>query len=433
VSGSGPLNICMVTTFYPPYHRGGDGVFVYRLSEALSERGHRVDVVHSVDAYRLQRPAEPALTFSHHPRITRYPLESPRPLLSALAAHQLGRPGFYASRLMRLFEERRYDVIHYHNVSLLGGPAVLRLGQAIKLYTTHEYWLICPTHVLFAFNRKACTRRRCLACTLSYGRPPQGWRYSGALARSLAHVDALLVPSQFAIEQHSAIGVDRPMIHLPHFVGEVAPARAPGGPPAEPFFLYAGRLEKLKGVQDLIELFRDYRAARLLIAGDGTYRRHLQDQSRGLDHVRFLGPLHPSALIELYRSALAVLVPSLCYETFGLTAAEALAQGTPAIVRRIGALPEIVDSSGAGFTFESLRQCREALERIRLDPGLRASLGERGRAAAERWWSAEAHLKRYLQIIEDRLARGSSGRQGALGALGSLGEPAAKTDSVRGY
>ena len=33
-----PLRFCLVTTFYPPFHFGGDGVFVYRLAQALAER-----------------------------------------------------------------------------------------------------------------------------------------------------------------------------------------------------------------------------------------------------------------------------------------------------------------------------------------------------------------------------------------------------------
>ncbi|NJN37380.1 MAG: glycosyltransferase family 4 protein [Nitrospiraceae bacterium] len=54
----------MVTTFYPPHHFGGDAVFVHRLSHALADRGHEVEVCNDprdargrifVDPRRLER------------------------------------------------------------------------------------------------------------------------------------------------------------------------------------------------------------------------------------------------------------------------------------------------------------------------------------------------------------------------------------------
>src|SRR5262245_28218261 len=165
------LKICMVTTFYPPYHFGGDGVFVYRLAHALADRGHQVDVIHSRDAYHLRHPGQPEVNFADHPGVTRHELRTIAPRLASLAAHQLGAPTLYASRLRQIMGSRRYDVIHFHNVSLLGGPGVLRMGEGLKLYTAHDYWLVCPTHVLFAFDREACTTRRCLSCTLHAKRP----------------------------------------------------------------------------------------------------------------------------------------------------------------------------------------------------------------------------------------------------------------------
>ena len=42
---------CFLTTFYPPYNFGGDGVAVQRLARALVRRGHHVTVVHDVDAF----------------------------------------------------------------------------------------------------------------------------------------------------------------------------------------------------------------------------------------------------------------------------------------------------------------------------------------------------------------------------------------------
>lgn len=391
----------MLTTFYPPYHFGGDGLFVYRLAEALAERGHSVDVIHSVDGYRLQHPKGPERAFSHHPNVRRHELKTTTPKLSALAAHQLGNPAVYARKLRQLLTQD-YDVIHYHNISLIGGPGLLRLGRALKLYTAHEYWLVCPTHVLFRFKEEACVKKKCLRCQLVYRRPPQFWRYTGLVQRCLREIDCLLAPSHFAQEKLRADGVRCPMTVLPHFVPLPTAQMEARIHPNEgrPYFLFVGRLEKLKGVQDLIRLFANYSAADLIIVGNGDYVPVLREQAQGLKHVRFLGTVYSSKISELYRAAIAVLVPSLCYETFGLIAAEAFAHSTPVVARRIGALTEIVEQSGGGRLFDTLEQCRDEMECLRTEPGLRDQLGARGRNAVAENWTVEVHLARYLQIAE---------------------------------
>lgn len=408
-----PLRFCMVTTFYPPYHFGGDAVFVYRLTEALAARGHRVDVIHSADAYHLQHPAEPEIAFRHHPNVTVHTLRSRNPQLATLSAHQLGTPGAYARRLRRIFTEGSYDVIHYHNISLMGGPGVLRYGRAAKLYTSHEYWLVCPTHVLFTFGREACTERKCLRCTLHSRRPPQLWRYTGLINRCLREVDCLIVPSQFAMEKLKEGGLRAPMQVLPHFVplpeSAATAAEHPNG--GRPFFLFVGRLEKLKGVQDVLPLFANLPAADFLIVGNGDYAPELKAQARGMGQVKFLGSVHPSAIDNLYRHATALLTPSLCYETFGLIAAEGLAHGTPVIARRIGALAELLGQSGGGLMFDTSAECRAAMQRLLAEPGLRDTLGQLGQAAVREHWTLDAHLARYLRLANAGLNKQSVDRE----------------------
>lgn len=41
------MRFCMVTTFYPPYHFGGDAIFVQTLARALTAEGHEVEVRHA--------------------------------------------------------------------------------------------------------------------------------------------------------------------------------------------------------------------------------------------------------------------------------------------------------------------------------------------------------------------------------------------------
>src|SRR5690349_10027478 len=144
-----PTSFCMVTTFYPPYHFGGDALYVYRLSNALARRGHRVTVVHCVDAYKVLEPTEPRAEYPNHPGVTIQRLKSPGGWLSPVVTYLTGQPGLKAPALSRLLDEQSFDVVNFHNVSLVGGPGVLGFGHSVKLYTMHEHWLICPMHVLW--------------------------------------------------------------------------------------------------------------------------------------------------------------------------------------------------------------------------------------------------------------------------------------------
>ena len=204
------------------------------------------------------------------------------------------------------------------------------------------------------------------------------------------------------------------MRHLPYFL----PLRERSGatPPAagsRPYFLAVGRLERLKGFQTLLEVFRRYDAADLVIAGDGTYGAELRQLAAGLPHVRFTGALPFPELDGLYAGAVALLAPSIGYETFGMVTLEAFARGTPAIVRDLGALPEAVEDSGGGFVYRTDDELLGAMETLRTDAGLRRSLGELGRRAYVERWSEEPHIAGYFEAIEEaseRRARSSSQR-----------------------
>ena len=202
---------------------------------------------------------------------------------------------------------------------------------------------------------------------------------------------------------------------LPHFVP--VPRETPQRSDSrEGSFLFVGRLEKLKGLQDLFPLLRAFPQARLRIAGTGAYEAELRRMAADLENVEFLGQVPPSRVPELYRAAIAVVVPSLCYEVFPLAAAEALGHGVPVIARRIGALAEIVDESGGGLLFESLVECRSAMEQLLASPERRRELGDRGRRYALEHWTEEFHLDRYLGLVRRLMMERAAPPQSLSGA-----------------
>lgn len=400
-----PLRFCMITTFYPPYNFGGDGIFVHQLSNELARRGHQVEVIHCIDSYRLLARQEPTGVYDNHPNVTVHGLQSPFRFLSPLATQQTGFPFFKATRIRQILN-KGFDVIHYHNISLVGGPKILEYGQGIKLYTMHEYWLICPTHVLFRFNRAPCVQPYCSACQLTDKRPPQWWRYSGLLKAAVKHVDAFLSPSQFCKDIHRQRGFDAHIACLPNFmpsIQAVQPRFAPAmdGTTTEPYFLFVGRIEKVKGLQTLIPVFGRYRKARLLIAGTGSYESHLRELAQGSPNIHFLGYQSSQQLQTLYRQAVAVIVPSICFEVFPLVILESLREGTPVIARNLGGIPEIIQESGGGFIYDTAEELMTALEHLLANPSARRELGRRGQQAYQQHWTVEAHLQRYFTLIEE--------------------------------
>lgn len=399
---SNQLRFCLVTTFYPPYNFGGDGITVRRLAMALAERGHHVEVVHCVDSFNLLRP--PGVTasgsYDDHPAIVHHPLRSGAGFMSPLITQQTGTPGLKRRRLRRLLGGRKFDVVHFHNASLIGITA-LTYTRAVTLYTMHEHWLVCPTHVLWRFNREPCPERKCLRCQLSYRRPPQLWRSAHVLQRGLRHVDAFIAPSIFTRDKHREFGLDvsAPIVHIPNFI---PPPKAQSGgskPPHEkPYFLYAGRLERVKGAHALIEAFTRYAQADLLVAGAGHDAELVRSIAGGRPHIRFLGQIPYDALEALMRHAIAVIVPSVGFEVFPTTVLEANAQGTPVVAHRLGPLPEMLDGKG-GLTYRDESELIAALESIRTNPALRADIGRRGHEQYLAEWTPDRHLARYFELI----------------------------------
>ncbi len=406
------LNFCMITTFYPPYHFGGEAMHLYRLSNALARRGHHVTVVHCVDSYNMLAPDGPkGGAFPHHPNVTVHALRNRFGWMSPLVTYFTGRPGLKSPELDRIFAAEHFDVVHFHMVTLFG-PAVLRYGaDALRLYTMHDHWLVCPMYDLWKENKELCEKPSCVKCCLSYHRPPQLWRYTDLLDQELPKVDLFFSPSRSTMEQHRRRGFAFPMRQLPHFLPLAESDDDSSETPrssGRPYFLFVGRLVKLKGVQMLIEAFRHYAHAELLIAGDGDYEAELRHLAQGLDHIHFLGRIDPDGLRRLYRDAIALLVPAMVYETFGFITLEALGQRTPVIARELGAVAELVRDTEGGITYRTESELLAAMRLLQTDRALRDQLGATGHAAYAARYSEDAHMKTYLGAIAEAMVTRAS-------------------------
>lgn len=394
-----PLRILMLTTFYPPFSFGGDAVVVQRMARALAARGHEVTVAHDVDAFLTLGGAsggasvdDPPLERTGADGVRVIGLRSRLGALSSLLTQQAGRPVVHGTRLRRIAAEGRHDVVWHNNVSLLGGPGLLGLGTGLRVYEAHEHWLVCPTHVLMRYGTEPCDARDCLRCQLAHRRPPQLWRRTGALDRGLDGIDLLIAKSRFSRDKHRAFGLRQEMEVLPPFLPDLDPAAVAPAPHPRPYFLFVGRLERIKGLQDAIPAMARHPGADLVAIGDGDFAAPLRAQAAGDPRIRFLGRMPPDDLAAWYKGALALLVPSICYETFGAILIEAFRLGTPVIARRLGPFPEIVEAAGGGLLFDDQDGLVAAMAAIQGDPSLRARLSAAAREAFGRLWREDRVL-----------------------------------------
>jgi len=167
----------------------------------------------------------------------------------------------------------------------------------------------------------------------------------------------------------------------------------------ERFILFAGNLEPKKNVPVLIEAhaaaYRSGRIGRqLVIAGRNAWRYGaIYDAVRRLDAqdiVRFTGPVPAEKLPALYSAADLFVFPSV-YEGFGLPPLEAMACGTPVIVSRAGALPEVVGDAALSVRPGEVRELRTAIEKALTNQFLARKLSALGRERASAFtWQAHA-------------------------------------------
>ena len=134
------------------------------------------------------------------------------------------------------------------------------------------------------------------------------------------------------------------------------------------------------------------------IVGDGPLRNELE--AAAPRNITFLGNLSHDNVIEEMAQARCLVLPSVCYENFPLSLAEAYSVGLPVIASRIGSLIELIDDGVTGLHFEpnDVMGLVRAIERLANDVSLAARIGEASRKRYEAKF-APARILRDLETI----------------------------------
>lgn len=318
--------------------------------------------------------------------------------LSAAAGSVYNRAAY--RRMRRAIRNDRPDIVHAHNLLPLFSPSVLqacRDESVPVVVTVHSFFLTCPVHTHFREGQlcHSCTTSSEFACLSNNCRGSLLESAAYALrtwtARKLQlygrHANAVIALSRFA-QGHLLDYGFRPeqVTVLPNF----SPLQAPAVDVKNgEYVAFAGRLNAAKGVDLLHECARQSDVP-IRIAGDGDPAWN----NDAADNVEYVGLLSRDEMLDFYRKASCVVVPSRWYEMCPLVILEAMSLGIPVIASEIGGLPELVEHGENGLLFRpgDTGDLATQMQRLWSDPALRSRLGAAARRKARASYSPDAYF-----------------------------------------
>lgn len=271
------------------------------------------------------------------------------------------------------------DVVHFHNTFPLISPSGYYACKSVGLpvvQTLHNYRLFCLNGMMF---------RRGMPCRMCLGKLPYMGAFYGCYRKSvflssllaftiLLHrvlathkrkVDIYIAPTNFVADIASRAGLAAERIRVKPHSGSLAASS--GCNEIREYLLFVGRLSEEKGCSILIRAMRLFPHLTLKVVGDGPQRKELESLAVELGvKVDFVGMVSRDDAARFMLRAIAVVVPSLVYEAFGMVVLEAYTRGAPVLAAKIGGLASLVDDGKTGFLFEAgdLQSLCDAIGRL---------------------------------------------------------------------
>ena len=304
------------------------------------------------------------------------------------------------------------DVIHLHNNYIYSNSVLLALKKSKKpvIHHVHDWGLICPTS--WSVYKKSlkvcksvegiqfkCLRKGCL--------PFHHWistylrnKIRIKLERNV--VDLFISPSirlRDYLKDHNM----NPVIWLPQFIEfEDVEVRIPNGN----ILLYVGALSKNKGVEYLINAFpkikEEIKDAKLHIVGDGPEREALEELSKGMD-VKFFGRVPHDEVLEHYKHAKLLVMPSVWMENGPFVLYEAMSSGKPVIATKRGGIVDLVRDGINGFIVRAADSEAIAEKTIKLlkDKNLLKEFSKSSQKIIKEEFTTKKHLNYLNNLYKD--------------------------------
>jgi len=225
-------------------------------------------------------------------------------------------------------------------------------------------------------------------------RPPQVWRFSQLLKKSLKNISLIISPSNYIKSFLVKNSITQQIVVLPNFIPD-PPNRCKSIHEGE-YFFYAGMLEETKGILNLLEAFIGT-DKKLIIAGKGSLEKHVRKVANKYGNIKYVGFFNHQEIYSYFKNAQAYILSSLCPENSPLTILEAFAVGTPAIGSNIGGIPEIIGKVDKNLFFNpyDVHEIRETVMNFRKETYSTDHI----KTIFNDNYSSDVYIDRYIHLI----------------------------------
>jgi glycosyltransferase involved in cell wall biosynthesis len=405
------VKILSINKFY--FQKRGAERYMFALEDLLEKNGHQVVPFAMKDPHNVRADSDRFF-------VSRVELERPHIGWNALKAAGRLFYSFEAKhKLAELIRAYKPDLAHLHNIYHQLSPSVLVALKEAKIpvvQTLHDYAYLSPSYGLFDHGApcervkprrySAAVLHRCVKNSfLASALDAAAYRYHAIAGLDERLTDRLIAPSEFVKKKFAEWGRGGGKISvIPHFV-DARFYEANLEPGAE--IVYMGGLSEEKGIGTLVTAMERVPEVRLKVVGSGPMEKRLKEyiKTAGLKNVELAGAMsHHDALAAMAASRF-VVVPSLSYETFGLTAIEAAALGKAVIASDIGALPENVINNETGLLVppgDALALADAIRGLAKNEPQIRR-MGYLGRERALKLYDPADHYQKIMEIYRSVL------------------------------
>lgn len=315
------------------------------------------------------------------------------------------------SEIKKIIRLNAIDVVHCHNIFPQVSPSIYKYAKecGCKVFQTiHNFRFLCANALLLK-NEKIC--KKCISGTILNGVFHKC--YHNSFLESLTwylmikkfyndklynFVDKFICLTEFNKDILSTKLPCEKMVIKPNFSTFIINKKYAMSLLEKKYFLFVGRLDKSKGIDKLINYFEKQNKYKLVVCGDGPLLETFKNQD--YHNVLIKGHCSKEEIINSYRSAYSLIVPSIWYEGFPMTILESLSQGVPVIVNNIGNLPYIIKDGFNGLVcdFSNIEKINDTLNKMTFNNTLYQQLVVNSIKSVETLYSPDINYKQLMSI-----------------------------------